>query len=177
MSQKVKVLVSVLAVVVLLTVGSVATVMAQEEPTPAPEESTKGLLATAVEPQIEPGKSFDNVGDNTTAGLLARVAEKLGISEEELVNAFKQAQQEMREEAFFKALDKAVEKGRLTEPEAKAIKEWWQQRPEIMAKGLFPRAAFGIPALGGGPMGGWRGGHMRGGHKGWCSPRPPEPAD
>ena len=130
MSRKVKVLVSVLVAVVLLTVGGTATVMAQEgEFAPTPEPSTTALIVTA----------------NTT-GLLARVAEKLGITEEELINAFKQAQQEMSDEAFFKYLDKAVEEGLIDEGEAEAIKGWWQQRPEVLDSGLFP-GVFGAPAL------------------------------
>ncbi len=81
MSKKVKILVSVLVAVVLLTVGGATTVMAQgKEPASTPEPSTKISMVTA----------------NTTA-LLARVAEKLGVSEEALTNAFRQAQQEMME--------------------------------------------------------------------------------
>ena len=130
MSKKVKVLVSVLVAVVLLTMGGTATVLAQEgEPAPTPEPSTTTLMATA----------------NTT-GLLARVAEKLGITEEELINAFKQAQQEMRDEAFFRYLDKAVEEGLIDEGEAEAIKQWWGQRPEVLGSGLFP-GVFGTSAL------------------------------
>ncbi len=141
MSKRLKVLVSVLVAVVLLTVGSAAVVMAQEEPTPAPEASTKYLMATA----------------NTT-GLLARVAEKLGVTEEELANAFKEAQQEIRGEAFITWLDKAVEEGRITEDEAEEIREWWQQRPEVLDQGLSSDACF-FPAL--------RGSHMGDGFKGW----------
>ncbi len=136
MSKKVKVLVSVLVAVVLLTAGGITTVIAQEEPTPpAPETEARGLLA--------------------------RVADILGITQEDLANAFKQAQQEMREEAFIRALDKAVEKGRITQEEADQIKKWLEQKPEVLAPGLFP------PALG----------HMWGGHRGWYWPRPPRLAD
>ena len=141
MSKRMKILVSVLVAVVLLTVGGTATVMAQEgEPAPTPEPTTTALAATA----------------NTT-GLLARVAEKLGITEEELVNAFKQAQQEMREEAFIKALDRAVEKGRITEGEAAEIKEWWGQKPEGFDYGWLGRAPFSRAM---------RGQHFRGGPRG-----------
>ncbi|MBI4187855.1 MAG: hypothetical protein HY529_01475 [Chloroflexi bacterium] len=133
MSKKVKVLISVLAVVVLLTLGGAATVMAQEKPVTAPSQIVK---------------SIDSSGDNKTAGLLARVAEILGIPEDKLVSAFKQAQQERREEALFKALDKAVEKGKLTEAEAKAIKDWWQQKPAFLTPGLLGRI-FGFLNRGG----------------------------
>ena len=107
MSKKVKVLISAVVLALLLTVGATATVMAEgeeEETTPPPEENAKGLLE--------------------------RVADILEIDEEELINAFKQAQQEMKEEAFIKALDRAVEEGLITQEQADAIIEWWGQRPD-----------------------------------------------
>jgi len=70
MSKKVKVLISVVVAVLVLTVGTAAVVMAQEEPAPEPRAN----------------------------GLLARVADKLGISQEELTDAFNQARQEMRQD-------------------------------------------------------------------------------
>ena len=149
MSKKVKVLVSILMALVLLTAGGAATVMAQEEEsTPTPEPTTKIFMGTA----------------NTT-GLLVRVAEILGIPQEDLSNAFKQAQQEMREEASLRALDKAVEKGLITQEEADQIKEWWQQRPGVLDASSSQRF-FGAPALRGRHMLGGR--HMWGGHRGWC---------
>ena len=104
-SKKVKVLVSVLVAVVLLTVGGAAAVMADDGSAP----------------------TSNTTGDN---GLLAKVAENLGITGEELANAFEQARQEMRDEAFIRYLDKAVEDGLITQPEADEIREWWEQRPE-----------------------------------------------
>jgi len=71
MSKRIKVLVVVLAAVLLLTVGGTATVMAQEEPASTPQAN----------------------------GFLARVAEILDIPQEGLVDAFKLARQEMRQEA------------------------------------------------------------------------------
>ena len=144
MSKKVKVLVSVLVAVVLLTAGGAAAVMADDGSTPT---------------------------SNTTSTkcLLARVAGKLGITEEELSNAFRQARQEMRQEAFIRALDRAVEKGRIAPEEADEIKEWRAQRPEVMDSGLLQRS-FGFKALGSR--------HMWGGHnRGWCWPRLPRPAE
>ena len=168
MSKRMKVLVSVLVATLLLTIGATASVMAQGEPTPTPEVSTKGRLATGVEPQIELSKFSGYVGDNMTAGLLAKVAEKLGVTEEELANAFKQAQQEIRQEAFIRSLDNAVAKGRITQQEADEIKEWWEQKPEVVGSNLFLRP-FGFPSL--------RGRHMWGSHGGWCWPRLPGPAE
>lgn len=115
MSRKVKIIVSVIVAVLLLTVATTATVMAQEEE-PVPEEPA---------PQLE-GR----------AGLLARVADILDIPEKDLVNAFKQARQERNQEAFIgaldKALDKAVEEGLITQGEADEIEEWWENKPEAL---------------------------------------------
>ena len=112
MSKRVKIIISVLVAVLLLTVGTTAVVIAQEEPTPPSE--THG------------------------PGLIARVAEILGIPQEDLVNAFKQAQQEMIDDALDRALDRAVDEGRITELEANEIRQWLEQRPEAL-DGLFYR--------------------------------------
>ena len=118
MSKRVKIIISVVMAILLLAVGSTVTVMAQEEPTPA---------------------------ETGPRGLLARVAEILDIPQEDLLSAFNQVQQEMRQEAFEGALDKAVEKGRLTQEKANEIKEWWEQKPEVTDRGLLQRAfSFGL---------------------------------
>ena len=117
MSKRMKVLVSVLVAVLLLTVGGTAIAMAQEEEEPAPPVESNGLLA--------------------------RVAEILDIPEEDLIDAFGQARQEMREEVFLNALDKAVEEGLITQEEAGELKEWWAQKPDVLDQGLF-RHAFGF---------------------------------
>ncbi len=165
MSRKVKVIVSALVVVVLLTVAGAAAVMAQGEPRLASEVTTKVRPAIGVAPRAEFGKSFGYVGGNMTGGLLSRVAEILGIPQEELGNAFKQAKQEMREEALIRSLDRAVEKGRITQEEADEIKAWYEQKPESLDSGLFQRART-FKGMRGRHM--W-GGHMRGGHRGWDS--------
>ncbi len=128
MSKKVKVLISVLLVALLLTVGATATVMAEgeEETTPPPEASAKGLLE--------------------------RVADILEINKEDLIDAFKQAQQEMRGETFIRALNQAVEEGHITQEQADeiikwweqrpddAIREWWGQKPDVIEPGMFKHA-------------------------------------
>jgi len=114
MSKKMKVLVSVLVAVLLLTVGGTAIAMAQEEEEPAPPVESNGLLT--------------------------RVAEILDIPEEDLIDAFGQARQEIREEAFYEALNKAVAEGIITEEEAEEIAEWWEQKPDALDQGLFGNA-------------------------------------
>ena len=149
MSKRMKALIAVVAAILVLTVGGTAMVMAQDEPPPTPETGANGLLA--------------------------RVAQILDIPQDDLVNAFKQtrqemmqARQEMREEACIRSLDKAVEKERITQEEADAIKEWWEQKPEVMGSGQFGRA-LGSQTL--------RRGHSWGGARGWHCPEPPSLAD
>ncbi len=141
MSKRVKLIVSVVVAMLLLTVGIAVPVMAQEEPRPTPEAGTNGLLA--------------------------RVAEILDISEENLLNAFKQARQEMKEEAFLRGLDKAVAKGFIAQEEADEIEEWWEQKPEVLDRSRL-RHAFGFPTLRN---------HIFGAHRGWQRAKPPMPAD
>jgi len=134
MSKKVKVLISVLAAVLLLTIGTATAVMAQDN-----------------------GSTANTTGAN---GLLARVAGNLGISQGELTDAFQQARQEMREEAFLRAVERAEEKGLIDGDEADEIREWWEQRPEAINR--FQRALrFGM----------WRA------HRGWHRAGTPEMAD
>ncbi len=87
---------------------------------------------------------------------LARVAEILGIDEQKLVDAFKQARQEQQQKALDKWLKKLVEKGVLTEEQAKAYRDWVESRPEgapgILGPGLAP-GRFGKHML---PWGQWR---------------------
>ncbi len=156
MSKKVKTLISVLVAALLLTMGGVTMVMAEgeEETTPPPETTAKGLLK--------------------------RVADILEIDEEDLINAFKQAQQEMRGEPFISRLDKAVEEGRITREQADeiikwweqrpddAIREWWELKPEVIKPGMFRntlRSRISSRF------------HMQNGPRGWFYPRLPRLAD
>ena len=156
MSKKVKVLISALVVALLLTVGGVTTVMAEgeEETTPAPETDAEGLLE--------------------------RVADILGIDQEDLIDAFKQAQQEMWDEAFISRVNEAVEEGFITQEQADeiiewwgqrpddAIREWWGQKPEVIEPGMVKRALRfrAMPRF-----------HMQNGPGGGFCPRLPVEAD
>ncbi len=165
MSKRIKVFISVSVALVLLAVAGATAVMAQGKPTLASEASTRSRPAIGVEPRIGLGQFYGRVGDNMTNGLLPRVAEILGIPQEELSDAFKQAQQEMKAEAFIRTLDRAVEKGRITQEEADEIKAWYEQKPESLDSGLFHRAR-NFKAMRGRHM---RGQHMQGDHRGWDS--------
>jgi len=69
----------------------------------------------------------------------------VAIDADELSEAFKAAQEEMRDEAQAEHLARLVEEGVITEDEAAEIEEWLNSRPEIdFLQGHFP---------GGGPAG------------------------
>lgn len=63
---------------------------------------------------------------------ISKVADILGLDEEQLADAFIQARQEMWEECCEQRLQRAVEEGRITEGEAEQIREWWDSRPEAL---------------------------------------------
>ena len=73
----------------------------------------------------------ENGDDSQPKTLLARVAEKLGIDQQELEDAFAQAQSEMRDEALDSRLQNLVKEGKITEEEAVQYKAWWQARPDV----------------------------------------------
>ena len=162
MSRKVKVLISALVVAVLLTMGGITMVMAEgeEETTPPPKATAKGLLE--------------------------RVADILEIDKEALIDAFKQAQQEMMGDAFINRLNQAVKEERITREQADeiirwwgqrpydpirewwgqrpddAIREWWGLKPEVIKPGMVERALRfrAMPRV-----------HMRNSLRGWFCPR------
>jgi hypothetical protein len=140
MSRKMKVLVSVLVAVLLLTMGGATMVLAQDDEEIEPEEE---LIEDEEEQEIEVEEVVPElfVGDGA---LIARVAEILGTSEEELRDAFRQAREELIEERFegalYSMLDKAVEEGLLSDNESQEIREWWEEKPEALTPGLLQSA-------------------------------------
>ena len=78
--------------------------------------------------------------------LLARVAVILGIDQQKVEDAFKQAAREQQSEALTNRLKALVEAGKMTQAEADQYKAWAESRPDV------PFA----PGFGG------RGGMMRG---------------
>ena len=67
-------------------------------------------------------------------GLVARVAEILGLDEDTVQDAFDQARDEIRDEALDKKLDAAVEEGVLTQDQADALEEWIDARPDDLPR-------------------------------------------
>ena len=75
--------------------------------------------------------------------VLEKVADILDIDAETLKGAFQEAGKQLKSDVFTKALDKAVENGKITQGEADEIETWWGQRPEAVDK-LMPDAGAGI---------------------------------
>jgi hypothetical protein len=108
MRKRTKFLVVAIVALTALAVGLTTTVLAQDS-------------------------SGDQSGDNSPQQTFtSKVANILGLPEEQVANAFNQACQEMQDEALEQRLQKAVESGQLTQDEANQIMEWWQNRPEAL---------------------------------------------
>ena len=73
-------------------------------------------------------------GEASGLGLIARVANILGLEEQQVQDAFDQAQQELRDERFEEMvgqrLDALVESGRITQEQADELREWYAERPD-----------------------------------------------
>jgi uncharacterized tellurite resistance protein B-like protein len=63
--------------------------------------------------------------------LLTRVADILGIDEQNLENAFKQAQRDLRENALGTRLQELVNQGAWTQQQADGYKAWIKARPDV----------------------------------------------
>ena len=73
-----------------------------------------------------------NDGTTTTPGktLIARVAAILGIDQQTVEDAVKQAKQDMQNEALDARLQAMVDSGKITAEQAQEYKDWWQARPQ-----------------------------------------------
>ena len=99
----------------------------------------------------------ENGDDSQPKTLLARVAEKLGINQQELKDAFAEAQSEMWDEALDSRLQNLVKEGKITQEEADQYKAWQQAKPDTPLPGRFERG-FGFRSFRGGIghcFGGW----------------------
>ena len=118
-----------------------------------------GLLAAviaggAVLAQNTEDTSTAPIEESKSSGILVRVAEILGIEQDQVENAFEQATREYAEQKSADLLSKLVEMGQLTQAAADAYQEWLEARPE----GVFP----GFKGYGG-----WGHGFFGKGHHGF----------
>ena len=96
-----------------------------------------GLAGGAVLAQATDDGTRDSDGDGKSSpmsGVIARVAEILGVEQGQVEDAFDQAITEQAEQKAADGLTALVEKGLLTQENADAIQDWLDARPE----GVFP---------------------------------------
>ncbi len=145
MSKKLKVLIAVLVAILTLTISGTVAVLAQEDEEPEPEPEEKALVGELEE--LMPGARLF-MSRMEPGELLSRVADKLGISEEELSDAVEQAREDIMaergEQAFDEFLERALAEGLITEEEAAEIADWWEQKPEAFNRTLLGRAFSGV---------------------------------
>jgi hypothetical protein len=127
-----------------------------------------GIVGGAALAQVE-----DSNGDSPVKSLIARVAEKLGLEEATVQDAFDESRSEIRDEMIDRKLDKLIENGTLTQEEADDYGSWLDDRPDTGP--AF--GAFGGPGrhhrgkIFGGP-GGFGDHRAFGGNGGWPAPAP-----
>jgi hypothetical protein len=92
--------------------------------------------STGLRPKIRQFRA-DQLKDNRDT-LLARVADILNIDEQKLVDAFEQAQQEVREQMLDTKLQEFVQNGMITQQQANAYKSWVQSRPDVPKLPMLP---------------------------------------
>ncbi len=110
MSKKLKIIIAVAVGVVVLALSGVAIVMAEGGTTPTTTSASQS---------------------NT---LFARAATTLGVTEQQLTDAFKQANTQADNQRIDQALALAVTKGTITQAESDAIKAWLAQKPAAPTK-------------------------------------------
>ena len=166
MSKKMKILIAVLVAILTLTISGAMAVLAQEDD--ETEFDEEELIEETNEPM--PGLRVFAAA-LAPDKLLSRVSDILGISEEDLSDAFTQAKQEMMdercEEAFYEFLDRAVAEELITEEEADGIRAWTGNRPAALSQ-LSPKPRI---------MNSVRGRHMIAVRKGWHGPLPYQNTD
>src|SRR4030042_1982622 len=72
-----------------------------------------------------------NEAPERRGALIAQVADILGIDQQELENALKQAQIELREETLDARLQELIAEGTLTQEQANELKAWINARPDV----------------------------------------------
>lgn len=121
MSKRAKIITIALVLVLLLTIGLTSFALAQNSTDQGNNTSE------------EPSQSYTD-----------RVASILGIDEEQLIDACKQARQETADAWIDKCLQRAIDNGCINEQEANQVREWWQNRPQDSLEKLAKCARFHI---------------------------------
>ena len=112
MSKKLKIVLALATGVVMLSLGSAAIVMAAS--------TTPATTTTATATQCN--GSLNN-------GLFTTAAATLGVTEQQLTDAFQQATALAQKQSISTAMAQAVAKGTITQAESTAIQAWLAQKP------------------------------------------------
>ena len=102
-------------------------------------------LAIAITGGAIMAQDEDEDSSKTFAG---RVAEILGLEDDTVADAIKQAKEDMRDEAVKAKLDALVEDGKMTQEDADAYLEWLESRPDVDFGGGFGRGSHGKRGFG-----------------------------
>ena len=102
-------------------------------------------LAIAITGGAIMAQDEDEDSSKTFAG---RVAEILGLEDDTVADAMKQAKEDMRDEAVKAKLDALVEDGKMTQEDADAYLEWLESRPDVDFGGGFGRGSHGKRGFG-----------------------------
>ena len=94
-----------------------------------------GLAALAIMASgIAAGVAWTQVAhaqeETTAKGFAARLATILGLEDDVVQDAFKEARSDIQDERFQAKMDRLVESERITQDEADAAIEWYEERPE-----------------------------------------------
>ena len=94
-----------------------------------------GLAAVAIMASgIAAGVAWTQVAhaqeETAAKGFAARLATILGLEEDVVQDAFKEARSDIQGERFQAKMDRLVESERITQDEADAAIEWYEERPE-----------------------------------------------
>ena len=118
MSKKLKIILALAAGVVVLSLGGGAIVMAA---------SGSSTPSTTTIPATQCNGAFGN-------GLFTTVAATLGVTEQQLADAFQQATVQAQQQSISAALAQAVTNGTITQAESTAIQTWLSQKPTSPTK-------------------------------------------
>jgi hypothetical protein len=139
MSKRMKALIAALVAILTLTVSGTVAVLAQDDDEAELDEEQPIEKLDEIAPRLRLFMASAEPDE-----LLSKVADILGMPEDELREAFKEARQEIiaerQEKAFQEFLDRMLEEGLINDDEAAEIEEWWQDKPEALNWALLQKA-------------------------------------
>jgi hypothetical protein len=130
-----KILFISLAVALALTMGLIGCAPSEEELEIPIGDIAGEVIAAAddsssiTEDQSQPSDRYHVLLDRACAIYEGETG--VAIDSEQLEDALKEAQSELRDEALQNLLENLVDEGKITQEEADQYLEWWQSRPDL----------------------------------------------